>query len=162
MFVEFILNMISQFKRPYNITGLLIVYPGFMLYILEAPIKSLMSVLRGLSESELILNQTLTTGNSLKSYNISNEEEEEEASETWSDDEVIRTMNLEDFVPEIYRMRMTALLNNLVDDHPEMIPNLGKLIYIIKYVLCSDAIVLYHNLSLNKSTLHVNISNLCR
>nr|CDS27646.1 expressed conserved protein [Hymenolepis microstoma] len=126
MFVDFILDMMSQFKPPYNITGLLIVYPGFLLFVLEAPIKSLMVVMRGLSEPELILNQILTTGDSLKSYNIDNEEE---ASEAWSDDEIIRTMNSEDFVPEIYRMRMAALLNNLVDDHPEMIPNLADVWY---------------------------------
>ncbi|KAM3175221.1 hypothetical protein ACTXT7_008930 [Hymenolepis weldensis] len=175
--------MISKSKPPYDITGLLMVYPGFMLIILEAPIKSLLSVMRGLSNSELILNQALTTYNFLDSYKINKEDEEKP--ETFSDDEVIRTtvkdpnsapiiqsrilctlynistrmfrtfemtklkveplrspsfyeaeederklmtmlqkLDSEDFVPEIYRMRMIALLNNLLDDYPEMVPNL--------------------------------------
>ncbi|VDL19212.1 unnamed protein product [Hymenolepis diminuta] len=204
MFVEFILDMISKSKPPYDITGLLMAYPGFMLIILEAPIESLLSVMRGLSDSELILNQALTTYNSLNSHKINKEDEEK--SETWSDDEVIRTMvkdpnsapiirsrilctlynistrmfrtfemtklkveplrspsfyeaeederklmtmlqklDSEDFVPEIYRMRMTALLSNLLDDYPEMVPNLADVWYFgeVSKIECLLSVVEY-------------------
>lgn len=111
MFVEFILDMISKYKPPYDITGLLMAYPGFMLIILEAPIKSLLSVMRGLSDSELILNRALTTYNSLNSYKINKEDEEK--SETWSDDEVIRTMVKDPNSAPIIRSRILCTLYNI-------------------------------------------------
>lgn len=44
---------------------------------------------------------------------------------------------MKSFGLKTFQMRMTALLNNLLDDYPEMVPNLGKLI-ISKYVLSND------------------------
>ncbi|VDM31765.1 unnamed protein product [Hydatigera taeniaeformis] len=64
--------MIPQQKPPMDVTGLLLVYPKFMVIILE---------------------------------------------------------DQEEYVPEIYKMRMASLLDDLLEDHPDLVPPLAEIWY---------------------------------
>ncbi|BHF70239.1 hypothetical protein SprV_0301330200 [Sparganum proliferum] len=197
---DFLLNLLPQVTRPYNVTGIVLTYPKHAVLILEAPIKSLLTVLKGLNASECLLKKAIKDY-----YEVSvvpNAEEDETPIEI-SDEEIIRKMiknpeaspiiqsrilcilhdckfrifkafelkifdmeaaplpevsepnedekkliellqqltrlsvylvssamkDQEEYVPEIYKMRMTKLLNDLREEHPELVPQQTDLGY---------------------------------
>uniref|UniRef100_A0A0X3NWM5 Uncharacterized protein n=1 Tax=Schistocephalus solidus TaxID=70667 RepID=A0A0X3NWM5_SCHSO len=197
---NFLLNLLPQVTRPYNVTGMILTYPKHAVLILEAPIKSLLSVLRGLNDSECLLKKAI------KDYyevSVIPKVDDEETPVEISDEEIIRKMirnpeaypiiqsrilcilhdckfrifkafelkifdmeatplpeladpnedekkliellqqltrlsvylvssamkDQEEYVPEIYKMRMTKLLNDLREEHPELVPQQTDLSY---------------------------------
>ncbi|CDS37262.1 conserved hypothetical protein [Echinococcus multilocularis] len=83
--------------------------------------------MHGLAASEILLKQTLNAYKSVNCYSLSEENDEEY--ENPSDVEIIRLMDQEEYVPEIYKMRMASLLDDLLEDHPELVPSLVDIWY---------------------------------
>lgn len=81
------------------------------LLMFKAPIQSLLSVMRGLSASEVVLRQTLSTYNSLTYYSTS--EENDDLSEAASDAEIIQMMVKDcDSAPIIWS-RILCIIHNI-------------------------------------------------
>nr|CDS19210.1 hypothetical protein EgrG_000450100 [Echinococcus granulosus] len=83
--------------------------------------------MHGLAASEILLKQTLNAYKSVNCYSLSEENDEEY--ENPSDVEIIRLMDQEEYVPEIYKMRMASFLDDLLEDHPELVPPLMDIWY---------------------------------
>ncbi|CAL8102385.1 unnamed protein product [Calicophoron daubneyi] len=168
-------TLMTQFKEPDEVTGLLMVYPYHVLTIIETSFRTLMKIIRALNESEKIincyiaayteqLNKDATDDEEKRSFNsldsisvqelfdkhtpapvINNkllcvrENLVQRIFRTESDEKkLIETLgqlarlsaflaeepmkNMEEYVPEIFKMRITQVLSKLREEHPDLVP----------------------------------------